>query len=121
LQAAEPEVETSYRPVVEDIQPAPLEDTDEPDVTSEVFSELSSLSSERPKVQKTKAGLAKRRSDGAKPVEVKPIQQEVTLKHADRDADAVRSRFSSFYSGTQRARSDVQEHEHHGQPTSAKD
>ncbi|MDE0572020.1 ATP-binding protein [Demequina sp. B12] len=105
IQAAEPEVSSGYQPI---IQPEPLPD-DEPDMTSAVFSELSSLAAERPKVEKTRAGLQKRRPADAPPVEVKPLAAEPTATpSADRDAEAVRHRFSSFYSGTQRARSDVE-------------
>ncbi|WP_061961389.1 ATP-binding protein [Demequina flava] len=108
LQASEPEPGGGYQPI---IQPEPLAD-DEPDMTSAVFSELSSLAAERPKVEKTRAGLQKRRPASAPPVEVKPLEAEPqpqgTGDAPERDADAVRERFSSFYSGTQRARSDVE-------------
>ncbi|WNM27500.1 ATP-binding protein [Demequina capsici] len=95
-----------YRPVVQ-IDPEPESDqVERSDVTSAVFSEFSSLTSERPKIQKTKAGLVKR-----EPVKTEeapqPLSAEVTIAAAPRDADAVRRRFSNFYSGTQRARSDV--------------
>lgn len=106
LQAAGPEVQTSYTPKVD----LDSEQDAAPDLSS-VFSEFSSLSSQRPKVEKTRAGLQKRRAVDAPPVEVKPIEEEVVVAPRNRDADAVRSRFSSFYSGTQRARSDAAEFE----------
>ncbi|PKQ27153.1 MAG: hypothetical protein CVT64_01540 [Actinobacteria bacterium HGW-Actinobacteria-4] len=121
LEAAQPDVSSTYIPVV-DIQPAPMLGTEDgPDITSEVFSELSSLSAERPKVQKTRAGLAKRRAEDAPPVEVKKIEAPVEAKPANRDPDQMRTRFSSFYSGTQRARKDVAELDKRTQPASAKD
>ncbi|WP_084128563.1 ATP-binding protein [Demequina sp. NBRC 110055] len=105
LQAAEPEQTTSYQPI---IQPEPR-DGDDMDYASAAFSELSSLASERPKIEKTRAGLQKRRASDAPPVEVKKLDEEVEVAPAQRDADAVRSRFSAFYSGTQRARQDAEE------------
>ncbi|GIG54023.1 sensor histidine kinase [Demequina activiva] len=117
LQAAEPEVATSYQPV---IQPDSADGGDT-DMTSAVFSELSSLAAERPKVEKTRAGLQRRRPSNAAPVEVRPIEDEVTMAPGDRDADAVRSRFSSFYSGTQRARDDVAAFERQTEPAEASD
>lgn len=101
LQAAQPEVNQEYQPVVQvDPQRA---DGGSTDVASEVFSELSSLTAERPKVVKTSAGLTKRT-----PVEPKPeaAEEPVYTPH-DRDAEGVRDRFSSFYSGTRRAREDA--------------
>ncbi|WP_062210593.1 nitrate- and nitrite sensing domain-containing protein [Demequina oxidasica] len=106
LQAAEPDVQTSYSPKV-DLD----SDHDGGSDLSSVFSEFSSLSAERPKVEKTRAGLQKRRSADAPPVQVTPIEEEVVVAPRERDADAVRSRFSSFYSGTERARSDAAEFE----------
>ncbi len=97
-----------------------MDDDGSPDI-SEVFSELSSLSAERPKVEKTQAGLAKRRAEGAPPVEVTPIEQEPAATPANRDADQMRERFSSFYSGTQRARRDVEEMDGQAHRASAKD
>ena len=58
LQAAAPESATEYRPVVQ-ISPDPSSAGQE-DFASAVFSELSSLAAERPKVETTRAGLAKR-------------------------------------------------------------
>ncbi|WP_084104558.1 ATP-binding protein [Demequina sp. NBRC 110056] len=112
LQAAEPEVATSYQPV---IQP----DAGGGEDMSAVFSELSSLASERPKVEKTRAGLQRRRPSNAAPVEVKPIEESVEIAPAERDADAVRNRFSSFYSGTQRAKDDVATFQRQGEPVEA--
>jgi hypothetical protein len=106
LQAAAPDVQTSYSPKV-DLDTGAGAGVD----LSSVFSEFSSLSSSRPKVEKTRAGLQKRRGADAPAVVVKPIEDEVVVAPRERDADAVRSRFSSFYSGTQRARSDAAEFE----------
>lgn len=105
LQAAQPDVAKSYQPVV--IQPDESGAGSDADVTSAVFSEFSSLAAERPKVERTRAGLERRRPSDAKPVEVKPIEETPEIVPVKRDADAIRSRFSSFYSGTQRARDDV--------------
>ena len=104
LQAAQPDVATSYQPV---IQPDDSGPGGGADLTSAVFSEFSSLASERPKVEKTRAGLERRRPSDAKPVEVTPIAETPEIMPVERDADAIRDRFSSFYSGTQRARDDV--------------
>jgi hypothetical protein len=103
LQAAAPEGATEYRPVVQ-ITPTSGGASEE-DFASAVFSELSSLAAERPKVEKTSAGLAKRTPVAREPEPVEPAQVAAS---APRDAEAVRSRFSAFYSGTQRARDDVQ-------------
>ena len=104
LQASQPDVAVSYQPV---IQPEESGAGSDADVASAVFSEFSSLASERPKVEKTRAGLERRRPSNAKPVEVTPIEDTPTIAPAKRDAEAIRSRFTSFYSGTQRARDDV--------------
>lgn len=121
LAAAAPEAATEYEPVV-DLQPeADMGGAHETEITSAVFSELSSLSYERPVVEKTNAGLQRRRAAGETAPEVKPIEPEVHLAHKERDADEVRSRFSSFYSGTQRARSDVQEFEQRSHPAEVKE
>lgn len=82
---------------------------DEADVTRAAFSELSSLSETRPKVEKTRSGLQRRRKVDEPPAAVEPIAEDVTLAPKERDAEAVRSRFSNFYSGTQRARNDAAE------------
>jgi hypothetical protein len=103
LQAAAPEAATEYRPVVQ--VESQQQGGASVDFTSEVFSELSSLAAERPKVEKTRAGLVKRT----------PVEREadsvgganVAEPEVPRDAEAIRHRFSSFYSGTQRARDDV--------------
>ncbi|WP_061963130.1 sensor histidine kinase [Demequina aurantiaca] len=116
LQAAEPDVQTSYSPKV-DFESDHDGDSD----LSSVFSEFSSLSAERPKVEKTRAGLQKRRSADAPPVQVTPIEEEVVVAPRERDADAVRSRFSSFYSGTERARSDAAEFERSQATSDAKE
>ncbi|MBC7299084.1 MAG: hypothetical protein H5T82_09335 [Demequina sp.] len=103
LQAAAPETATEYRPVVQIDSEQQSEGS--VDYASEVFSELSSLAAERPKVEKTRAGLVKRT-----PVERETEPEssaDVAAPEVPRDAEAVRSRFSSFYSGTQRAREDV--------------
>lgn len=104
LQAAQPDIATSYQPI---IQPDESGGGSDADLTSAVFSEFSSLAAERPKVEKTRAGLERRRPSNAKPVEVKPIEDTPEIVPVKRDADAIRDRFSSFYSGTQRARDDV--------------
>jgi len=117
LQAAAPDVHTSYTPKV-DADGA--DGNAQPDLSS-VFSEFSSLSSQRPKVEKTSAGLQKRRTAQSAPVEVTPIEEEVVMAPRERDADAVRSRFSSFYSGTQRARSDTAEFERRQQTAEPKE
>lgn len=107
LQAAAPEVATEYRPVVQ-IDPEPGGDGG--DFASDAFSELSSLAMERPKVEKTRAGLVKRTP--VEKVAQEPEKPAAPTPHAGpRDADAVRSRFSAFYSGTQRARDDVRSFE----------
>ena len=103
LQAAAPESATEYRPVVQ-ISPDSSSSGQE-DFASAVFSELSSLAAERPKVETTRAGLAKRTPV---PREVVPDEPVQAAPSAPRDAEAVRSRFSAFYSGTQRAKDDVQ-------------
>lgn len=106
LREAQPEVQTSYSPTVDlDSQ------YDGGSDLSSVFGEFSSLSAERPKVEKTRAGLQKRRAADAPPVEVTPIEEEVVVAPRERNAEDVRSRFSSFYSGTARARSDAAEFE----------
>lgn len=102
LQAAAPEFATEYRPVVQ-ISPESGGSGPE-DFASAVFSELSSLAAERPKVETTRAGLAKRTPVAR---ESAPEVPEQGAPAAPRDAEAVRSRFSAFYSGTQRARDDV--------------
>ena len=105
LQAAAPDRATEYRPLVQ-IDPEP---TGDGDFASDAFSELSSLAMERPKVEKTRAGLVKRAPVERKPAE--PEQPAAPSPHAaPRDAEAIRSRFSAFYSGTQRARTDAQTH-----------
>jgi hypothetical protein len=103
LQAAAPESATEYRPVVQ-ISPD-SGSLGQEDFASAVFSELSSLASERPKVETTRAGLAKRTPVAREVVPDEPVQ---AAPSAPRDAEAVRSRFSAFYSGTQRAKDDVQ-------------
>lgn len=103
LQAAAPEAATEYRPVVQ-ITPD-WSDSGPEDFASAVFSELSSLAAERPKVEKTSAGLQKRTPVAREEPREEPVAAAAA---APRDADAVRSRFSAFYSGTQRARDDVQ-------------
>jgi len=102
LQAAAPESATEYRPVVQ-ISPD-ANSSGQEDYASAVFSELSSLAAERPKVETTRAGLAKRTPVAREEVPETPAQVGESVP---RDAEAVRSRFSAFYSGTQRARDDV--------------
>ncbi len=84
--------------------PMPDESEIEAEVTTAAFSELSSLAYERPKVERTRAGLTKREK-------VPEAQQQDlgdgSIKPAERDADAVRSRYASFYSGTNRAKEDA--------------
>jgi signal transduction histidine kinase len=108
LQAAAPDQAASYQPSVQ-MDPGPVGEDE--DMASSVFSELSSLSSERPKVERTKVGLQRRRPADAPAPEVTPIEDVVDAPRVSRDADTIRSRFSSFYSGTQRARTDVAEFE----------
>lgn len=116
LQAAEPESARSYRPVVQ-IDPEPVEEGSGAPDMSDVFSEFSSLTAERPKVEKTRAGLAKRqKAPAAERPAPEPLETEVSIPAAPRDAEAVRSRFSNFYSGTQRARSDVAAFEQQSDP-----
>lgn len=103
LQAAAPESATEYRPVVQ--LEEQLAEGAPADFASEVFSELSSLAKERPKVEKTRAGLVKR-TPVEREAEAIP-SADVAAPEVPRDAEAVRNRFSSFYSGTQRARDDV--------------
>lgn len=116
LQAAEPDVQTSYSPKV-DLDSDHGGGSD----LSSVFREFSSLSAERPKVEKTRAGLQKRRAADAPPVEVTPIDLDVVVAPRERNADDVRSRFSSFYSGTARARSDAAEFERSQAATESKE
>ena len=103
LQAAAPEVATEYRPVVQIETQESSEGTG--DFASDVFSELSSLAAERPKLEKTRAGLVKRTP--VEKVEEEGPTVDVATPAVPRDAESVRNRFSSFYSGTQRARDDV--------------
>ncbi|MDN4476005.1 HAMP domain-containing protein [Demequina sp. SYSU T00192] len=107
---------TSYEPVLDTEHSSGRTWDDDADLQRAVFSELSSLSASRPKVEKTKAGLQKRRRTEEQPVEAQPLEDEVTLSPKERDAEAVRSRFSSFYSGTQRARTDAAELDLHSSP-----
>ena len=83
--------------------PPPTEDY-EADVASAVFSELRSLSSERPTIQRTKAGLT-RRAPSALATAVPPA--EVEPRAVDRDPETVRANFAGFYSGTTRGRADA--------------
>ncbi|WP_062318674.1 sensor histidine kinase [Demequina maris] len=114
--ATDETVETSYEPVLDTEHSSGRSWDDDADLQRAVFSELSSLSASRPKVEKTKAGLQKRRRAEEPPVEATPLEEEVTLSPKERDAEAVRSRFSSFYSGTQRARTDAAELDLHSSP-----
>ncbi|WP_082227281.1 sensor histidine kinase [Demequina rhizosphaerae] len=117
--ATDETVETSYAPVLDTEHSSGRTWDDDADLQHAVFSELSSLSASRPKVEKTKAGLQKRRRPEETPVEATPLEDEVTLSPKERDAEAVRSRFSSFYSGTQRARTDAAELDLHSSPQPA--
>lgn len=105
LQAAAPEQSKTYQPSVQ-LEPQPVGEDE--DMASSVFSELSSLTSERPKVERTKVGLQRRRPADAPPPEVTPIEDVPETVAVTRDPETIRSRFSSFYSGTQRARTDVE-------------
>ncbi len=101
LEASAPESASEYRPVVQ-IAPEPTQGGYD---AADVFSELSSLATKRPKVEKTKAGLVKRTPvERAAPLDDAPAAQ-ASENSVPRDAEAVRSRFAAFYSGTQRARS----------------
>jgi len=102
LQAAAPESATEYRPVVQ-ISPD-SSSFGQDDYASAVFSELSSLAAQRPRVETTRAGLAKRTPVAREEVPEAPVHAAAS---EPRDAEAVRSRFAAFYSGTQRARDDV--------------
>jgi signal transduction histidine kinase len=82
--------------------PPPVEDY-EADVATAVFSELRSLSSERPTIQRTRAGLTRRERSAVAtvaPVDVEP-------RAADRDPETVRANFAGFYTGTTRGRADA--------------
>jgi hypothetical protein len=105
LAATVPDQVVGYNPVVQ-VDPQPV--FDEAEMASAVFSEFSSLTAQRPKVERTRAGLQKRRPADAPPVQVEQIEEDLSTAHIDRNPDEVRSRFSSFYSGTQRARTDVE-------------
>ncbi len=110
LAASDKAAPTVYQPVIDTEHSSGRSFADdEADLTRSVFSELNSLSESRPKVDKTKAGLQRRQRPADAPDEVTPIEDEVTLAPKERDAEAVRDRFSSFYSGTQRAREDAAE------------
>ncbi len=88
----------------------------EAEMASAVFSELSSLTTERPKVQRTHAGLQKRTRAPGAPTEPTPIA-DIEPKPVLRDAEAVRASFSDFHSATTRGRSDVGDLPHiHGTP-----
>ncbi len=103
LQAAAPDSTTEYRPVVQIDPQSQAEGS--VDYVTDVFSELSSLAAERPKLEKTPAGLVKR-TPVARETEPGP-SADVAEPEVPRDAEAVRNRFSSFHSGTQRGRRDV--------------
>jgi hypothetical protein len=105
LAAAAPEQVAGYTPVVE-VDPQPV--YDEAEMASAVFSEFSSLTAERPKVERTRAGLQKRVPVEAPPAAAEPLEEDLSTAHIERNPEDVRTRFSSFYSGTQRARSDVE-------------
>ena len=82
--------------------PPPVEDY-EADVATAVFSELRSLSSERPTIQRTRAGLTRRERSAVAtvaPVDVEP-------RAAERDPETVRANFAGFYTGTTRGRADA--------------
>jgi hypothetical protein len=79
-----------------------LPDGSEAEMTSAVFSELSSLSVERPRVVRTKAGLQRRTKEEGETIPM-PIE-EIEVKAISRDPEAIRSSFSSFHSATNRAR-----------------
>lgn len=96
----------AYQPVTKAVQSAEPEDDDGSPDFSSVFSEFSSLANERPKIEKTRAGLQRRRPEGAEPVEPVALAPAATGPQPERDAEAVRTRFSAFYSGTQRARAE---------------
>jgi hypothetical protein len=83
--------------------PPPTEDY-EADVAIAVFSELRSLSSERPTIQRTKAGLT-RREPSALATAVAPA--EVASRAVERDPETVRANFAGFYTGTTRGRADA--------------
>ncbi len=86
--------------------PPPTEDY-EADVANAVFSELRSLSSERPTIQKTKAGLARRERSAV--ATAAPVD-EAESKAVERDPETVRANFAGFYTGTARGRADAAVH-----------
>ncbi len=77
----------------------------EAEAITAAFSELSSLSVERPNVQRTSVGLARREKVADQPAPT-PIDAG-HLAPAPRDPEQVRDRYTSFYSGSNRARQDV--------------
>jgi signal transduction histidine kinase len=83
--------------------PPPTEDY-EADVASAVFSELRSLSSERPTIQRTKAGLTRRAPSAL--ATAGPLV-EVESKAVARNPETVRASFAGFYTGTTRGRADA--------------
>lgn len=96
----------SYQPVIdpEPVSPEPQED----DYASEVYSEFNSLSSERPTVDRTRAGLQRRQPAAPAPAARPAPEPEPVAAQAQRDPDAIRAQFSQFYAATQRARTDAQ-------------
>ena len=104
--AVEGSVLPSYQPVMdpEPVSPGPQED----DYASEVYSEFNSLSSERPTVDRTRAGLQRRQPTAPSAVPQPAPEPEPVAAQAQRDPDAIRAQFSQFYAATQRARTDAQ-------------
>ena len=82
--------------------PPPMEDY-EADVATAVFSELRSLSSERPTIQRTRAGLTRRERSAV--ATVAPADAE--SRAVERDPETVRANFAGFYTGTTRGRADA--------------
>ncbi len=83
--------------------PPPTEDY-EADVASAVFSELRSLSSERPTIQRTKAGLTRRAPSA---LATAGPMVDVESKAVERNPETVRANFAGFYTGTTRGRADA--------------
>jgi signal transduction histidine kinase len=83
--------------------PPPTEDY-EADIASAVFSELRSLTSERPTIHRTKAGLTRREPSA---LATASAPAEVAARAVERDPETVRANFAGFYTGTTRGRADA--------------
>ncbi len=104
LEAASGEtIQGSYSPEAYMPTAPILPDGSEAEMTSAVFSEFSSLVTERPKIQRTKVGLQVRTKSEEEQAASIPIE-EIEVKSIPRDPEAIRLSFSSFHSATNRAR-----------------